>query len=321
MPVRPVSLQRRLLLASVLGAPAAALAWPDRPVRLLVPFGAGGITDIVARVTAEQLSAQLGQTVVVENRPGAGGNIAAGALAQAPADGYTLMFSTLALLAVNPHLYDKLPFDPFRSFTYISAVASTPHAVVVNPAVKASSLQELVKDARSRPEGLRFGTAGIGSSPHQGLEIFQRAANVKLLHVPFKSGAESVNAVLAGQIDMTFEALPVVMPHVKAGKLKALAIAATRREASEPALPTTAEAGLPALVSGSVSGVLAPAGLPADIRDRLRKALQAAMQQPAMKGRLFAQGSSVLDLGPDEFQSLARSQYDRWGGILKPASK
>jgi tripartite-type tricarboxylate transporter receptor subunit TctC len=319
--MHPILRYLRRVLPWLLAWPALAAAWPERPVRLIVPFGAGGITDIVARVTAEQLTTQLGQPVVIENRPGAGGNIAAAALAQAAPDGYTLMFTTVALLSVNPHLYDKLPFDPFRSFSYISTVASTPHAVVVHPAVGANSLQSLIQDARKRPEAIRFGTAGVGSSPHQGLEILQRAAGVRLLHVPYKSGAESVNAVLSGQIEMTFEALPVVMPHVRAGKLKALALAARERQGSEPGLMTTAEAGFAQLESGSVSGVLAPAGLPPEVQARLRAALKTVMNQPALKGRLFAQGSSILDLGPDEFAALVRTQYDRWGAILKPPGK
>lgn len=313
---------RRLIATALLALPALSFAaYPERPIRLLVPFGAGGITDIVARVAAEQLSKELGQQVVVENRPGAGGNIAAAALVQAPADGYTLMFSTLALLTVNPHLYEKLPFDPFTSFTYISTVASTPHAVVVNPQVPAKSLQELVDLARKTPEGLRFGTAGVGSSPHQGLEILQRAGGVKLLHVPYKSGAESVNAVLAGQIDLTFEALPVVMPHVKAGKLRALAVAAKDRHAAEPALPTAREAGYPTLVSGSVSGIIGPAGLPAEVQARLAQAVGNVLGRSETKARLFAQGSTVLGGSPNDFVSLVKFEHERWGGILKQVKK
>lgn len=258
---------------------------------------------------------------MVDNRPGAGGNIAAAALVQAPNDGYTLMFSTLALLTVNPHLYEKLPFDPFSSFTYVATVASTPHAVVVNPQVPAQSLTELIALARKTPEALKFGTAGVGSSPHQGLENLQRTGGVKLLHVPYKSGAESVNAVLAGQIDLTFEALPVVMPHVKAGKLRALAVAARERHGSEPGLVTTREAGFPSLVSGSISGVIGPAGLSADVQARLAQALKNVVARPETKGRLFAQGSTVLTGTASDFVSLVKFEHERWGGILKQTKK
>jgi tripartite-type tricarboxylate transporter receptor subunit TctC len=316
-------LSRRNLLGVLAASPIVTWAstYPQKPIRLIVPFGAGGITDLVARVTAEQLGTQLKQTMLVDNRPGAGGNIAAAALLQAPADGYTLMFATLGLLTVNPHIYEKVPFDPLSSFTYLSTVASTPSVIVVHPSVKVANLQEVVAEAKKNPEGLRVGTAGVGSAPHQGLEIFQRAANIKMLHVPFKSGAESVNALLAGHIDMTFEALPIVMPHVKAGKAKALALAAKQRQASEPSIMTTAEAGFPTVISGSVSGLVAPAGLPADIQGRLREAIKAVSAKPEFKGRLFAQGTAVMESAEIDYQSLVRSEFDRWAGILKPGGK
>jgi tripartite-type tricarboxylate transporter receptor subunit TctC len=317
-----VVLQRRIVLGAAACLPSLSWAntYPQKPVRLIVPFGAGGITDLVARVTAEQLSQSLRQPVVVENRPGAGGNIAAAALLQAPADGYTLMFSTLALLTVNPHLYDKLPFDPFTSFTYLSTITSTPHAIVVSPSVKANNLNELVALAKKEPESIRFGSAGVGSSPHQGLEIFQRVASMKLLHVPFKSGAESVNALLAGTIDMTFEALPIVMPHVKAGKLKVLAIAAKSRHAAEASIPTTQEAGFGPVLSGSINGLVAPAGLPADVQALLRKAIKEISARPQFKGRLFAQGTTVMESGEADFRFLVRFEHDRWARILKPGA-
>jgi tripartite-type tricarboxylate transporter receptor subunit TctC len=314
---------RRHLICGMACLPtmAWANAYPQKPIRLIVPFGAGGITDLVARITAEQLSQNLKQTIVVDNRPGAGGNIAASALLQAPADGYTLMFSTLALLTVNPHLYDKLPFDTFNSFTYLSTVASTPHAIVVNASIKANTLTELVAQAKKEPESIRFSSAGVGSSPHQGLEIFQRAADIKFLHVPYKSGAESVNALLAGTVDMTFEALPIVMPQVKAGKIKVLAIAARNRHASASAVPTTQEAGFPTILSGSINGLVGPAGLPADVQTRLRQAVKAISLRPEFKGRLFAQGTTVMESGEADYKFLVRSEYDRWARILKPAAK
>jgi tripartite-type tricarboxylate transporter receptor subunit TctC len=183
-------LARQLAACAFVAALGNAIAapYPDRPIRMLVPFGAGGITDVVARVTAEQLSKELGQPVIVDNKPGAGGNIAAGALVQAPSDGYTLMLATIGMLTVNPHLYQRIPFDPFKSFTYISTVAATPHAVVINSNLKIDSFAALVHEARKKPGGLTFATAGTGSSPHQGLETFQRAAGVKLLAVPLKVG-------------------------------------------------------------------------------------------------------------------------------------
>jgi tripartite-type tricarboxylate transporter receptor subunit TctC len=309
-----------VLVLSFLNVTAHA-SYPDRPIKLLVPFGAGGITDQVARVIATELSQELGQSVVIENRPGAGGNIAAGALVQSPADGYTLMFSTLGLLTVNPHVYAKVPFDPFKSFSYLSTIASTPNAIVVRSGLRVTSLEELVQEAKKKSESVSFGTAGVGSSPHQSLEILQRATGIKVLHVPFKSGAESVNALLAGDVDMTFEALPVVIPHVKSGKLRMLAIASKQRQSSDPAIPTTAEAGFPNVISGSVNGIVAPAGLPAEVQNKLKRSIAAVLARNDVKVRLGAQGSVVLEPATNDFDALVRSENERWAAIMKSVPK
>ena len=302
-------------------ASSAAAAYPDKPIKLLVPFGAGGITDVVARAVGERLSTELGQPIVIDNRPGAGGNIAAEALKGSAADGYTLMLTTMGLVSVNPHTYSTIRFDPLKDFTYISSVADTPHAVAVGQAVPASSLPDLVKLAKEKPESLSYGTAGYGSSPHQGLEILQSATGTKFLHVPFKSGAESVTNVMGGQVSMTFEALPVVMPHVPGGKLKVLAIAAPRRHASAPDLPTTAELGYPGIVSGSVSGLVGPAGLPADVVEKLNAATRRALDDPKLRARLHAQGTNATGSTPQQFQDLARSEHAKWGRIMASVPK
>ncbi|MBA3590937.1 tripartite tricarboxylate transporter substrate binding protein [Methylibium sp.] len=306
--------------AAVASAGAAAQAYPDKPIRMLVPFGAGGITDLVARATAEQLGKELGQQVVVENKPGAGGNIAAEQLTRSAPDGYTLMLTTIGLVSVNPHTYDKVPFDSFKDFSYISTVASTPHAIVLNPSVAADSLPALIALAKKQPEGLSFGTAGFGSSPHQGLEILQASTNTRLLHVPYKSGAESVTSVLGGQVSMTFEALPVVMPHVATGKLKAVAIAAPKRHGSAKELPTTAELGFPAIQSASVSGLIPPAGVPASIVDTLNKATKKALDDPALQEMLFKQGTNVAGSTPEEFRALMAEEHQKWGRLMKAAA-
>lgn len=322
---RPVC--RRTLLqivglscAALASAGAAAQAYPDKPIRLLVPFGAGGITDLVARATAEQLGKELGQQVVVENKPGAGGNIAAEQLTRSAPDGYTLMLTTIGLVSVNPHTYAKVPFDSFKDFSYISTVASTPHAIVLNPSVPADTLPALIALARKTPEGLSFGTAGFGSSPHQGLEILQASTDSRLVHVPYKSGSESVTSVLGGQVSMTFEALPVVMPHVAAGKLKAIAIAAPNRHGSAKDLPTTAELGFPAIQSGSVSGLIAPAGVPASVIDTLNKATRKALENPALQDKLFKQGTNVVGSTPSEFRTLMGEEHAKWGRLMKAAA-
>ncbi len=222
-----VTLSAAMLLSTPLVSQSAE--YPDRPITLVVPFGAGGITDLVARATGKVLSEQLGQSIVVENRPGAGGNIAADFVRRARPDGYTLMFATVGILAVNPHTDVKVNFDSAKDFTYISLVGSTPHLVVVGANVPAKTLPELIKLAQVKPDAVSVGTAGVGSSPYQGMRVLQEVAKVEFLHVPFKSGSESVTNVVSGQVNMTFEATPQVMPFVTSGKLRALAVANPRR--------------------------------------------------------------------------------------------
>lgn len=312
------------LAAASLAAALPATAqgqYPDKPIRLLVPFGAGGITDVVARVFAEQLGRELRQTVVVENRPGAGGNIAAEALKRAAPDGYTLMLTTLGLVAVNPHTYATLRFEPLTDFTYISTVADTPHAIVVGGSVQVATLADLVTLARQKPQALSYGTAGFGSSPFQGLKMLERATGASFLHVPFKSGAESVSNVMSGQVSMTLEALPVVLPHTQTGKLKALAIASPRRHASAPDLKTTAELGFPDILSSSVSGLVAPAGLPAELVTRLNAAARKALDSTELKARLFVQGSDATGSTPAQFLRQVQAEHTRWGGLLSGTPK
>lgn len=300
---------------------AAAATYPEKPVTLIVPFGAGGITDLVARATGKVLSEQLGRPVVVENKSGAGGSIAADILRQAKPDGYTLMFTTLGVVSVNPHTQNNVSFDPFRDFTYISTVASTPHVIVANAAVPIKSLSELIDLAKKKTEGLSFGTAGIGSSPFQGMEIMQQSAGIKFLHVPFKSGAESVTSVAGGQVDMTFEATPVVMPFVTQGKLRALALANSVRIAGAPDLPSTAELGYPHILSASVAGLIGPAGLPSQIVDRLNEATRQALKDPGYKKLLLNQGTTTASSSPEEFRALVKREYEKWGGIVGKTSK
>ncbi len=309
------------LAAVTLTAFSARADYPEKPVRLIVPFGAGGITDFVARAFAEQLGRELKQTVVVDNRPGAGGNIAAEALKRSAPDGYTLMLTTMGLVAVNPHVYATLRFDPLADFSYISTVADTPHAIVVGGAVPATSLPQLVALAKQKPEALSYGTAGYGSSPYQGLKLLESSTGASFLHVPFKSGSESVTNVMGGQVSMTLEALPVVLPHASTGKLKVLAIASAKRHASAPDLKTTAELGFPAIRSSSVSGLLAPARLPADIGARLNTATRKALDSTELKAKLFIQGSDATGSTPAQFLKQVETEHAKWGKLLAGAPK
>ena len=295
--------------------------FPSKPIKLLVPFGAGGITDVVARAFAEPLSAELGQQIIVENKPGAGGNIAAELLKTSTPDGYTVMLTTIGVVAVNPHTYSTIKFDSLKDFTYISTVADTPHVIAINPSIPAKNMSELIKLAKDKPDSISFGTAGYGSSPYQGMEILQTATGTKFLHVPFKSGAESVTNVIGGQVSMTFEAIPVVMPQAQAGKLRVLGIASAKRNPAAPDLLTTAELGFSGVLSGSVSGLIGPAGLSQDIVAKLNKAARAALNDPKLKARLQAQGTSAEGSTPAQFFDLVKSEYSKWGKLMSNVPK
>lgn len=308
-------------LVLVISNSVVAQNYPNKPIKLLVPFGAGGITDVVARAFAEPLSAELGQQVIVENKPGAGGNIAAELLKTSASDGYTLMLTTIGVVAVNPHTYATIKFDSLKDFSYISTVAETPHVIAINPSVPAKNLSELIKLAKDKPESISFGTAGYGSSPYQGMEILQTSTGVKFLHVPFKSGAESVTNVIGGQVSMTFEAIPVVMPQAQAGKLRVLGIASAKRNSAAADLLTTAELGFPGVVSGSVSGLIGPAGLPAEVIARLNKAARAALSDPKLRAKLQAQGTSAEGSTSAQFFDLVKSEHSKWGKLMSNIPK
>jgi tripartite-type tricarboxylate transporter receptor subunit TctC len=308
-------------LVLVISNSVVAQNYPNKPIKLLLPFGAGGITDVVARAFAEPLSAELGQQVIVENKPGAGGNIAAELLKTSASDGYTLMLTTIGVVAVNPHTYATIKFDSLKDFSYISTVAETPHVIAINPSVPAKNLSELIKLAKDKPESISFGTAGYGSSPYQGMEILQTSTGVKFLHVPFKSGAESVTNVIGGQVSMTFEAIPVVMPQAQAGKLRVLGIASAKRNSAAADLLTTAELGFPGVVSGSVSGLIGPAGLPAEVIARLNKAARAALSDPKLRAKLQAQGTSAEGSTSAQFFDLVKSEHSKWGKLMSNVPK
>jgi len=308
-------------LVLVISNSVVAQNYPNKPIKLLVPFGAGGITDVVARAFAEPLSAELGQQVIVENKPGAGGNIAAELLKTSASDGYTLMLTTIGVVAVNPHTYATIKFDSLKDFSYISTVAETPHVIAINPSVPAKNLSELIKLAKDKPESISFGTAGYGSSPYQGMEILQTSTGVKFLHVPFKSGAESVTNVIGGQVSMTFEAIPVVMPQAQAGKLRVLGIASAKRNSAAADLLTTAELGFPGVVSGSVSGLIGPAGLPAEVIARLNKAARAALSDPKLRAKLQSQGTNAEGSTSAQFFDLVKSEHSKWGKLMSNIPK
>ncbi len=242
--IRALALTIAALFAPGLAPGVQAQAYPNRPIRMIAPFPAGGLADVLARLVGDEMSRTLGQPVIVENRAGAGGNTGADAVAKAEPDGYTLLMSSAGILTANQFLYAKMPFDPETSFAPISIVAAMSMLVVVHPKVEATTLQEFIALARSRPEKINFGSPGIGTTGHLGLALFMRAAGIKLTHVPYRGAAPAVNDLIAGQIDGVVDNPPTVLPHIGAGKLRPLAVAARQRLALLPDLPTAAEAGL-----------------------------------------------------------------------------
>jgi len=275
---------------ALLAAPAHAQSYPDHTIRLVVPFPAGGPTDIVARPYAQLLSGALKQPVLVENRGGAGGSIGADVVAKAPADGYTLLMGTVGTNAINGALYKNLPYDPVRDFTPIVLVASSPVALVVNSASSAHSVQEFISQARANPGKVAFGSAGNGAPGHLTGEMFATAAGVKLQHVPYKGSAPAITDLLGNQIPVMFDPLQSVIPHVRSGKLRALAVSGTERSAALPDVPTFAEAGVKGLESRAWWAVFAPANLPPEILKRLREESEKVIRSDAFRAPLTAIG-------------------------------
>jgi tripartite-type tricarboxylate transporter receptor subunit TctC len=304
---------------AVFGASAQAQTYPDRPIKLIAPFPAGGLADVLARAVGDELTRSLGQPVVVENRAGAGGNIGAEAVARAAPDGYTLMMSSAGILTANQFLYASMPFDPEKDFVTVSNVADMPMMVVVNPKVEAKTLAEFVALARAHPGKLNFGSPGIGTTGHLGLAMFMHAAGIKLTHVPYRGAAPAITDLLAGQIDGVVDNPPTVLPHIESGKLRPLAVAAKTRMALLPDLPTAEQAGVANFEASSWFGVVAPAGTPQPIIDRLHKDIAAALRRPALQERFAKSGARLIGNTPAEFAQQIRHDRKVWGDIIRAA--
>jgi tripartite-type tricarboxylate transporter receptor subunit TctC len=298
---------------------ALAQGYPNKPIRLIAPFPAGGLADVLARAVGDEVSKTLGQPVIVENRPGAGGNVGADAVAKADPDGYTLLMSSAGILTANPFLYSKMPFDAETAFIPVSNVAEMSMLLVVHPKVEAKTLQEFVALARAQPGKLNFGSPGIGTTGHLGLAMFMHAANVKITHVPYRGAAPAVTDLIAGQIDGVVDNPPTVLPHIQAGKLRPLAVAAKERMALLPDVPTAAEAGVANYEASSWFGIAAPAGTPPDIVARLHKEIATALRTPAMQERFSKSGARLVGNTPAEFAAQIRNERIRWGEIIKAA--
>ena len=296
-------------------AGARAADWPDRPIRFVVGFAPGGGTDATARAMTPKMGELLGQQVVVDNRPGAAGNIATEIVAHANPDGYTVLMGTIAALAINPSLYGKLPFDPIKDFQPVSLAVDATNILVVHPSVPAKSVKELIALAKAKP--LNSGSSGVGGAPHLALELFNSMAGTKITHVPYKGGGPAMNDLLAGNINLIFATVASSITFIKSGKIRALAVTTLKRSALVPELPTVAESGLPGFDANNWYGVLVPAKTSRPIVMKLNDAVHKTLNSADVKQVLFNQGLDVHPTTPEEFGAYIKSEITKWSKVVK----
>nr|WP_316641182.1 tripartite tricarboxylate transporter substrate binding protein [uncultured Roseateles sp.] len=311
-----------VLLASTLlgfGASASAADFPSKPIRFIVPYAAGGTTDLVARTVGQKVADKLGQPVVVENKPGAGGNLGMDLVAKAPADGYTIGFGAISTNALNPHVYKTMPFDPRKDFTAVSLLGNSTIVIEVNAASPIKSVAELIAAAK-KDKGMTFATAGAGTSMHLAAAMFEQMTGVDLTHVPYRGSAPGITDLLGGHVGLMFDNLPASLPHIQQGKLRALAVAGKARSHSLPNVPTLAEAGLPGYAVEPWFGVYGPAGLPVPVLKALNQAFVEALAQPDVKDKLLQAGFTPRSSSPQELTALGSSEYERLGAVARKAN-
>jgi tripartite-type tricarboxylate transporter receptor subunit TctC len=309
-----------LVWGALLGPSCAqgTLAYPTKPVRLLVPYPAGGAVDIVARTLADELSRRWGQTVVIDNRPGAGGTIASEAVAASPPDGYTLILVASGH-ALTPYFYPKLPYDPFKAFAPISLVGSSPNMLLVRQDSPFKSVPDIIAGARQKPGYLSYGHAGNGTSPHLAGELLKYMARINIAAIPYKGGAPSLNDLMGGHIPLSFNNIPESIAQIQAGSVRALAVTTATRAPALPNVPTIAEAGVPGYDTGVWWGVLAPAGIPDDVKAKLGRDCAEAVRAPAVVKRLQDLGATAAGGTPQEFSDFIEAEYDKWGPVIQAA--
>ena len=320
--------RRHLVLAAGAGLLPATLpvfaqgAWPAKPVRIVVPFAPGGTTDILARAIAPELQHAFGQPFIVDNKPGAGGNVGTDAVAKSPPDGLTLLMGTVGTHAINQALYPKLPFDPLKDFAPVTLVAGVPNVLVMNPARAEAygirTVADLIKYAKANPGKLNMASSGNGTSIHLSGELFKSMTGTFLLHFPYRGSGPALLDLIGGTMDLMFDNLPSAMPHIKAGKLKALAVTTAQRSAALPDVPTIAEAGpVKGFDASSWFGLLAPAGTPADIVNRIQQECAKALATPAVKERLLSQGAIPGGNTPQAFAAYIAAETKKWAAVVK----
>jgi tripartite-type tricarboxylate transporter receptor subunit TctC len=300
-----------------LSVPAAAQDWPTRPLRLVVPFPAGGSADVQARVIADELAKAVGQPVVVDNKPGAGGSIGAADAARSAPDGYTLLMATTGTHSSNISLYPKLPYDPEKDFAPLTLVTIYPQVIVPGERYPQRSLPELVGALKQAGASANYGSSGVGSPTHLGAELFKRETGTQMVHVPYRGQGPALNDLLGGRLDVMFPSVPDVLSFVQAGQLRAVAIMAERRSAALPDVPTTAELGQPQLLSSIWSGLYTRAGTPAPTVERLNREIVRILQLPVFKDKFEAMGFDVRPTTPQEFGAFAAAETKRWGEIIR----
>src|SRR3989442_5891636 len=301
----------------VFGAWANAQAWPTKPIKWVVPFAPGGTTDILARTIGDKLAIALGQPVIIENKPGAGGGVGADYTAKALADGYTIMGGTISTHAINASLYKSLPYDPVKDFAPITLVARVPNMLVVNPEVPAKNVAELIALMRANPAKYTFASSGNGTSQHLSGELFKTMAGVEMQHIPYKGSPPALQDVVGGQVTMTFDNITTAWPLAKGGKLRALAGTTAKRSSVAPEVPTLAESGLAGYEVGSWQGVFAPAGTPPEIVKRLNAEIVKIIRMPDVNEKLTALGAEPVGNTPEEFGALVRAEVGKWADVVK----
>ena len=318
-------MQRRRLILAVAVSPLAATplaraqpaAWPNKPIRYIVPFAPGGTTDILARVVGEKLGLALGQTIVVDNKPGQGGSAGAAELARAAPDGYTIGGGTVSSHAINATLYEKLPYDPVSSFEPITMYVTLPNVLVVNPSVPANNVRDFIALLKANPNKYAFGSAGIGTSQHISGELFKTLAGVQMQHVPYRGSGPMIPELLGGTLPVAFDNITTVIQHIKAGKLRALAVTTAQRSGSAPDVPTLAESGLVGYELSSWQAVFAPAGTPKPIIDRLYTEIGKILKMPDVAKRLTDLGLDISGMPPAELSALIKADVPRLGKVVK----
>ena len=303
-------------VATALATPAQSQGWPQRQVTIVVPFTAGGTTDMFARMLAQGLQQKYGSPFIVDNRPGAGGNVGAAAVARAAGDGYTLLVGTVSTHAINPFIYRNLPLDAEKDFQPVSLIARLPNMLVVNNKLPARTVAELVDHLKKNAGKLSYGSSGAGTSTHLASELFQLRTGTKMVHVPYRSSGEVMNALVGGHIDLAFDNITLAWPQVKAGRLRALAVSSTERSAIAPETPTVAET-IPGFDATSWHGVFAPAGTPKPIVDKMAAEMKRILELPDVKEKLFEIGAIASPMTPDEFVKFIDAERAKWADVVK----